>query len=1146
MRKIRLFTLVFLVVNALNVFSQTGDTITVQTFTFGAPQNAWFVFPSDTIRFEKILMQYTLKCNPAQNPACGEWDYLTYSYLYDHTGLFDSSLVHQPTYVMNGGTPSSVMYMNTPSYTYNTHWQYNTVNTATTTVNNYTVGTGNTNDTNPFGSGNSVSRSQYLWKASEMTGAGMAAGNITGLKFYLQSLGSTLNNLTVRIKTVTLDSLTQATFVNTGFTSVYSQNTTFASTGWNTLQLTTPFNWNGTSNLLIEVMYDNDVQGTNNVVTSSTTTNKSGLINSGNDRCAAFHSAAYVEVPVNDKIAAIDSFVTVAFWAYGTPQFQPSDGSCFEALDSLGNRVLNSHTPWSDGKNYWDAGNEGGYDRLIRVLSVSQYEGQWNYWTFTKNVETGAMKVYLNGVLLQNASGKVKRMKGIKKFRIGRGIPADGKTYEGRMDEFAVFNTELSLATIQQYYKKKLDANHPNYSNLALYYQFDDGNYITASDSAPGNHALASFMAGANNPLKSAIDLVGEFTSTTLRPNIIFEQGVFTSHLDSTLVVDSVMNAPITIVQYNDSIVNPGVSTDTLHVWPIYYNNYVYNAQGVAIDSSLVTPDDTLTLAYYNWYNKFPQKIRYELARYITPYGNGLSLGNGWTWTFDVSDYRTLLADSVHLEAGNWQELLDMKFLMIKGVPPRDVLGIQNLWTGSFDYGHSNDPIETHLTPKSVTIPANAANTRWKSRVTGHGMDTPQNCAEFCPKTHYYKVNGAQKFSKQVWRDNCDLNPLYPQGGTWVYDRANWCPGAEVWTYDFELTPHVTPGATVSLDHDVQNYTNNGEWSYYQIEDQVVSYSAPNFSLDAAMENILSPSKDQMWMRYNPICTNPVIRIKNTGTTTLTSLTITYGVTGATQSVYNWTGNLAFLQTQEITLGNFARTVGATEFVVTLSAPNGGADQYANNNTMKSYYEFTPELPSPFVIELKTNSIPSENSYTVKNSSGTIVHQRSGMSPNTTYRDTMNLPLDCYVFELVDLGEDGLTWWANTSQGSGTLKFKNGTSGAVLKTFNSDFGGQVYQQFTVAPPIVGQKDYIFTSVNTLNVFPTPGNGNITINVDMNKRQNGSIEITDLLGKVVYTYSFINQVAESIDVNLSNATGGVYIVKLKTDSDILTKRIIIQK
>ncbi|MFH1320053.1 MAG: hypothetical protein ABII90_05285 [Bacteroidota bacterium] len=66
-------------------YAGPGDTIIVQTFTFGLPQNDKFVFPPDTVRFEKILMYYTLKCNPAQNPACGEWNYLTYTYLYDYT-----------------------------------------------------------------------------------------------------------------------------------------------------------------------------------------------------------------------------------------------------------------------------------------------------------------------------------------------------------------------------------------------------------------------------------------------------------------------------------------------------------------------------------------------------------------------------------------------------------------------------------------------------------------------------------------------------------------------------------------------------------------------------------------------------------------------------------------------------------------------------------------------------------------------------------------------------------------------------------------------------------------------------------------------------------------------------------------------------
>jgi hypothetical protein len=1145
MKKILFLTVTFLLLTTAKVLANPGDTVVVQTFAFGTPQNAWFVFPSDTTRFEKILMKYTLKCNPAQSPACGEWDYLTYTYLYDHTGLLDSSLVHQPISTVNGTSPDSIMYMNTPSYSYDASWQYNAVHTDTASLNTYSVGAGSTNDAFPFGSSAPVSRTQYLWKASEISAAGMSAGNITGLQFYLQSLGAQMQNMTIKIKAVALDSLDQATFNNSGFTSVYSQNTQFALLGWNSLQLTTPFNWDGISNLLIDITYQNIATALDNVVAASTTSFNSGLTNSGTDRVASFHTYGYVEVPMNSNLVAIDSFVTVAFWCFGSPAM-PMNSTAFEAVDSLGNRLLNSHLPWSDSNVYWDAGFAGtSYDRINKAAITSEIKGQWNYWTFTKNVATGSMKVYLNGLLWHSGTAKVKPMNGIKTFKIGRGNWGGSQTYEGKIDEFAVFNVELNASTILNYMNKQIDLLHPNYSNLALYYKCDDGNYLTFADAAPGIHPTASLVS-VDNPLRAASEVITNFSQTTLRPNITFEQGVFTTIIDSTLIVDSTMNAPVQIVMYTDSTSNPGLATDTLTVWPSYYNNYIYNTAGVAIDSSLVTPDSTLHMVYYDWYRKFPQILRYELARYITPYGNGLSLGSGWTWTFDVSDYRTLLADSVHLEAGNWQELLDVKFLMIEGTPPRDVVGIQNLWNGGFNYGVPGDPIDNYLPALIRNIPANAFTTRWKSRITGHGMDTPENCAEFCAKMHYFKVNGVQQFSKSVWRDNCDVNPLYPQGGTWVYDRANWCPGAEVWTYDWELTPFTTPGGTVSLDHDVQAYTHTGGWDYYQIEDQLVSYSAPNFTLDAAIEDILSPSKDQMWMRYNPVCTAPIIKIKNTGSTTLTSLTITYGMNGATPSVYNWTGSLNFMEIATVTLGTFNWATGATDFTVTLSSPNGGTDQYSYNNTKVNKYTYPVVMPSQFVIELRTNNLPYENQYTLKDDAGTIIASRNGttLAANTIYKDTVSLLDGCYTFELTDSGEDGLSFWANPSQGNGYLRFKKVTPATVIKTFGADFGGQVYQQFTVGLTS-GIDDYILTENTTLNVYPNPTDGHVFIDINMTSKENGTVVIYDVLGKSVFNYEFKNLTAESIEADLSHLQSGVYFVTFKSGKDVITKKLMIR-
>ncbi|MBX7109892.1 MAG: T9SS type A sorting domain-containing protein [Chitinophagales bacterium] len=1142
MKKLLLVISIIVTAVTMKAFAGPGDTIVVQAFTFGSPQDAWFVFPSDTVRFEKILMKYTLKCNPAQSPACGEWDYLTYTYLYKNTGFLDSTQIHQPTYTVNGTSPDSFSYMQTPSWKYLPAWQYFMVNTSTSSLSTYQLGTGTVAATAPFGASHPVSRSQYLWKAGEIAAAGMTAGSITGIQFYITSSGGEVHNLTIRMKPATLDSLTQTNFANDGFTTVYAKNTAFQLTGSNSLQFTTPFNWDGTSNIIIDISYENNAPATDNVVNAATAGFTAGLTSSGSDRVAAFHSFGYVDVPVNDQVAAIDSFVTISFWCYGTPELQPMDGTAFEAVDSLQNRLLNSHLPWSDSHVYWDAGFSGtGYDRIHKVATAPQIKGQWNYWAFTKNVATGWMRIYLNGVQWYTGSNKTKSMKGIKYFKIGKGNWNGSKTYEGKIDEFAVFNQELPAAIIQEYMYKKIDASHPYYNNLALYYQFDDGNYQTFSDAAPGNHAPAD-AAGVDNPFRDADEIIS-FNPTSLRPNITFERGVYDQYIDSVFVVDSAVTTPVQLITYYDSVNNPGDATSIENVWLPYYH-YVFNAQGEVVDSSLVAPDYTLLLDYYDWYHKYPQVIRYELARYITPYGINLSLGDGFTWTFDVSDYRPLLADSVHLNAGNWQELLDVKFLMIEGTPPRDVLSVQNLWNGGFNYGQSSDPIENHLQPLTIDIPADAANARWKSRITGHGMDSPQNCAEFCAKTHYYKVNNVQQFSKLVWRNNCDLNPVYPQGGTWVYDRANWCPGAEVWTYNWELSPFLTPGSAVTLDHDVQAYTSTYGWDYYQIEDQLVTYSAPNFSLDASVDDILAPGTDQMWGRMNPVCTNPVIKISNGGATTLTSLTISYGLNGATPSVYNWTGNLKFTESATITLGSFEWVPNATEFVVTIAKPNGGSDEYDHNNTATSHFVYPVVMPGEFYIEFKTNNYADENSYTLKDESGNILIDKSGLDPNIIYRDTVSLTAGCYKFELTDSGEDGLTWWANPYQGGGYVRFRNTTNGAIIKNFNSDFGGQVYQQFTVGLT-TGTGDCIFTDKTMVDIYPNPTNGRCYIDISLPERTDGYLEIRDLLGKIVYTEKFLNQTAESFDVDLSPFGRGVYFITFSSGKDHITKKLMVQ-
>ncbi len=59
-----------------------------------------------------------------------------------------------------------------------------------------------------------------------------------------------------------------------------------------------------------------------------------------------------------------------------------------------------------------------------------------------------------------------------------------------------------------------------------------------------------------------------------------------------------------------------------------------------------------------------------------------------------------------------------------------------------------------------------------------------------------------------LWRTDCSVNPCSPQGGTWTYSRAGWCPGASVIPWDNDVTSLITPGGFAVVDYNIQPYEN--------------------------------------------------------------------------------------------------------------------------------------------------------------------------------------------------------------------------------------------------------------------------------------------------------------------------------------------------
>ena len=541
----------------------------------------------------------------------------------------------------------------------------------------------------------------------------------------------------------------------------------------------------------------------------------------------------------------------------------------------------------------------------------------------------------------------------------------------------------------------------------------------------------------------------------------------------------------------------------------------------------------------------------------------------GWAWqqhyVYDVTDYASKLQGSATMRilfsgySGGFTG--DIKFAFVEGVPDRTVTGIQTLWTGSFGYGGTPD-INSHFPAVSKTAPTGTASTDLKFLVTGHGSDA-MGCCEFAPHDYKVMLNGAAVATKTIWRDNCGLNELYPQSGTWVYNRGNWCPGAMVYP-NFHTLPGITAGSSYTLGLEFDAYTGGGS---YTTEATLINYGGLNKTVDAGIEQIISPTNDENHFRENPILGSPVIHIKNRGAAPITSVAFQYGVQDSATSTYTWSGTLAPMQEIDVTLpalttfNNMAGATGLFTFVAKITLVNGAADVDATDDIATSQFAAGPIWPSPFKIVFATNNEEttsgsgiSETEWKIYDMSGAVVASRTGVQISKTFTDTLNLYTGYYKLEINDGGCNGLHWWANpTSVTSGSFYARKLTplvSNIPMNgynyggTYNHDFGCNFTQYFYVNHPNPASVNDISGFAAGMEAYPNPAQGIVNVDISGVDQVRGTIQIIDAMGRVVK--SVICQNAHQ-QISLEGMSNGVYTIQFINEAgNTLKERLLITK
>lgn len=1107
------------------------DTISVQTFTWDSTsRSAIFSFPEDPDQsFRKIIMEYNMRCHDAAvgngDVGCGEWDYHCNTVITDPSAQ-DSAKAKHPSHIISDFEGESFDFSINPTYSYTEYLQKNVeyLSSSNETESTYF----NDNSNSELGTISADTKLQFLIPADSLTTSGISPGAINGIKLFFKN-EQNIPFLRIRLKLINtnqqfepqLDGLTQHYF-----------KTTNVSEGENHFKFYEAFNWDGISSIMIELSHSADDQI--NMRLEGMPIDEAYCFSSiKEDYYVNFQGADFFNLEpsiFNDT----DSILTISMWTRGDERL-PINTTLFEAIDDESRRQANVHLPWSNAQIYWDCGNDGSnYDRINKPALEPDFESVWTHWTFVKNINQLSMTILKNGQVWHTEFGKSKPID-ITKFTLGSSTNLSA-AYYGDIDDVRIWNQDVDPFTIRQWMYETIGDDHPYHDFLIADFSFDEkgGNSISGSLT----NSIATSEKDPNWRKVRGKDLRKDFKQRDLCPKTSLVQGEYSMNIEEIPVLDSIINSTHRVVSYAINN-NQLEAVDTLY----YYNGSaspIFNEEGTLIRSISNTIDGTIDINQLDYYRFWD--ARYEILSFITPYGNGLDLGpEGVTFTIDMSDYATILKGDKMMSiegVGNRQEELDIKFHFITGQPHAKVREIKQIWPirnanqvwSGYSIGNIiNDDV---LEPRQIFIPDDIGYVKLRSAVTGHGSN-----GEFQSRQHYINVNGGfEEAIYSVWKE-CADNPVYPQGGTWIFDRAGWCPGMETDVFTYEIGPFLNKGEYNEFDYGIMG--GNASNMDYRVNNQLVLFDEPFNSNDVEIMDILNPSSKTEHQRFNPSCNLPNIIIRNAGSQLLQSCDITYGMEEGQSITTNWTGNLRYLDTKKIELEvndeSFWKS-GNGNFYVTLSNPNGEEDENPANSSMKSKYTAPFTSGKDLRVDIRTDNKPQDTRINIYDSKGDVVLDLFGFGSNTNYSLDLDLPDGCYTMEVIDLSDDGLEFWFFAGNGTGWLRIAE--DNIPIISFDPDFGGNLYFDF-----IINKTNSInpIEFAQSIGISPNPADETLSVHWTSQLELKGKYKILDQNGRILLSQ---NAEANGVsNININHLPNGIYFIIIESDLGITSKKFI---
>lgn len=178
----------------------------------------------------------------------------------------------------------------------------------------------------------------------------------------------------------------------------------------------------------------------------------------------------------------------------------------------------------------------------------------------------------------------------------------------------------------------------------------------------------------------------------------------------------------------------------------------------------------------------------------------------------------------------------------------------------------------------------------------------------------------------------------------------------------------------------------------------------PVFSRDAGISMVTSPSGTNCVGTYTP-----QVILVNYGSTTLTSVTITYNLDASGNSNYNWTGSLTSGSQATVSLPAITPALGNHTFYAWTSNPNGQSDQNASNDQSTNTFNITTGAGASLVVTL--DFFGGENTWEITDENNNVLIEGGPYANNaqgTVITEDLCLGAGCYTLTFYDQYGDGM------------------------------------------------------------------------------------------------------------------------------------------